>query len=154
MISAKDAEKGGIDSVAVERPTFKEGEDPINYLGFGITSYFQMIRTFMIMFLLMTLLNVPIMALYVKSGAYNDQPIAKSPVKISLGALGFSQSRCFSTGVATDKIYLSCHTGKISNIVDLGFIAKFEDRDQCVFNKSGACAASYNRTKILADFQA
>lgn len=86
----KDVEKGGIDEVVVDRPTFKEGEDPINYLGFGIASYFQMIRTFMVMFLIMTLLNIPIMALYVKSGAYNDQPIAKSPVKISLGALGFS----------------------------------------------------------------
>jgi hypothetical protein len=53
------------------------------------------------------------MGIYGKHGAYNEEPIDKSPIKVSLGAMGYAKSKCTSTGVATDKIVLSCKTGFI-----------------------------------------
>jgi hypothetical protein len=72
-----------------------------------------MIKTFLVLFGLLTLIHIPVMGIYGKHGAYNEEPIDKSPIKVSLGAMGYAKSKCTSTGVATDKIVLSCKTGFI-----------------------------------------
>ena len=46
--------------------------------------------------------------------------------------------------MASEKIVMSCKTGNITQIVDFGYIAKFEDRDLCVRNTTGVCANSFN----------
>jgi hypothetical protein len=130
-----------------------EGEDPINYLGFGISSYFQMLKVFMVMFGILFLVHLPIMNIYGKYGAYKEEPLDKSTIKISMGAMGFAKTKCTSTGIATDKIVVSCQTGVISQFLDFGFAAKFEDRDQCIRNATGACATSFNRTKLGNDLE-
>lgn len=40
------------------------GEDPITRLGFGLTNYFEMIKIFAITMLVMTLINIPLYAVY------------------------------------------------------------------------------------------
>jgi len=46
------------------KPEFDEGEDPIGYLGFGMVSYFDMIKVFAFVFLVLTCLNIPVMKIY------------------------------------------------------------------------------------------
>jgi hypothetical protein len=38
-------------------------------------------------------------------------------------------------------------------VIDYGFNAKFEDRDQCVRNITGACSTSFNRTRLANDIE-
>lgn len=62
--------------------------------------------------------------------------------------MGFASDRCIHTAMETDKIVLSCDSGNVTEIVDFGINARFEDRDQCLMNKTGACANSLDRAKI------
>ena len=110
--------EGGMDSQGQKypdpKPQFHEDEDPINYLGFGVSSYFQVIKTFIIMFAILSVIHIPVMGLYAKYGNYREESGEKVPIMISLGSMGFSATKCTSTGVATDKIVLSCKTGQIT----------------------------------------
>jgi hypothetical protein len=46
------------------KPVFEEGEDPFQYLGFGTVSYFNLIKTLILTFLVLTLVNIPTIRIY------------------------------------------------------------------------------------------
>lgn len=73
-----------------------------------------MLKIFFVLFGVLTLVHLPIMSMYGKYGGYKEEPIDKSTIKISMGSMGFAKSRCTSTGIATEKIVLSCPTGVIN----------------------------------------
>ena len=105
----------------------------------------------MFIFFVLTLLHIPIMHMYKEHGNFKDESGEKMSIIVSLGSLGFSKTKCTSTGMLTDRIALSCKTGVINKIVDFGINAKFEDRDLCIRNTTGACANSIDTTKIQHD---
>jgi hypothetical protein len=39
----------------------EEGEDAMTRLGYGVVSYFELIKTFMLIFMLITCINIPVM---------------------------------------------------------------------------------------------
>jgi hypothetical protein len=65
----KDHEKkktGSDFKKASTKPEFEAGEDPINHLGYGIVSYFNLIKTLILIMFVLTLLNIPTMQTYYK----------------------------------------------------------------------------------------
>ena len=111
------------------KPQFNEDEDPINYLGFGIVSYFDLIKTMMFIFLILTLLHIPVMRIYASHNNFKEDTSEKFLRVLNIGNLGFSQTKCISSTLITDKIIMSCKTGMIADIVDFGFISRSEDKD-------------------------
>ncbi|CDW91100.1 UNKNOWN [Stylonychia lemnae] len=135
------------------KPQFDEDEDPVNYLGFGISSYFQILRTFMFIFFVLSILHLPVMSMYSSHGNFKEETGEKLPLRISLGSMGFSKTKCSSTGMATNKIVLSCKIGVVNRIVDLGINTKFEDKDLCLRNKTGICSSSINYDQLNLDLK-
>ena len=58
----KDSEGNAL--AIAEKPRFNEGEDPINHLGVGIVSYFTLVKCMMFIFLVLTLIHIPVIAIY------------------------------------------------------------------------------------------
>jgi hypothetical protein len=105
----------------------------------------------MLMFLIFTLVHIPVFSIYARYTNFNEEtgdPLVKT---LSLGNMGFSSAKCTSTGMATDKIFLSCRTGNITQIVDFGIQARFEDHDVCLRNSTGACSNSFDKTRLNND---
>ena len=48
---------------------------------------------------------------------------------LTLGNMGFSTTKCSSTGVGSEKFVLSCKTGYISDVVSFGFLSSSESRE-------------------------
>lgn len=97
----------------------EEGEDPINRLGYGLVSYFSMIKTLMIFYGVLTLLNIP--NLYNNStwDAFSGEPMAFM-TKFTIGNMGQSSQKCMHSILAGDAIYLGCNTGTITDIKHFG----------------------------------
>eukprot|EP00347_Sterkiella_histriomuscorum_P023421 403334704 len=135
------------------KPQFQENEDPVDYLGLGVTSYFQVLRVLMFTFFVLTILHIPVMSMYKSHGNFNEETGEKASLKLSLGSMGFSQVKCTQTGMATDRIVLSCKTGFIGKIVDFGLNARFENRDMCIRNQNGVCHGSFNEKIVRQDLE-
>ena len=118
-----------------------------------MASYFKVLKTMMFIFFVLTLLHIPIMHMYKIHGNFANESGEKMSIIVSLGSLGFSKTKCTSTGMATDKIVLTCNTGVISNVTEFGINARFEDRDLCIRNHTGACANSLDNNRVLHDIQ-
>ena len=69
------------------------GKDPYDELGAGFQAYFTMLRSFTCLFLVFTVIMVPVFMIYESQhgldGTYNYQN-----AKYSLGNMGFSSSQC------------------------------------------------------------
>jgi hypothetical protein len=125
----------------------------VNYLGFGVSSYFHVIKVVIFLFFVLTLVNIPVLRVYTSYNNYKDETSDKLFKITSLGNMGFSQTKCTSSYLGTDQIVLSCKTGQINAFVDYGIIPKFENRDQCLRNKSSACDSSYNYDGLKSKLQ-
>ena len=112
----------------------------MNYLGFGVVSYFDLLKVMIFVFLVFTLLHMPIMRIYEEYDNFSDEVMEGKFNIFSLGNMGFSTTKCSSTGIMTDKIVLSCKTGNITEIVDHSFAAKWENKDYCRTNTTGVCS--------------
>ena len=53
-----------IESVVRAKPTFQDNYDPINFLGFGIVSYFNLLKLCMFTFIVISLLHLPAISFY------------------------------------------------------------------------------------------
>ena len=151
---AKDQEafKRG-ESQSAAKPQFSEDEDPVNYLGFGLVSYFDLLKTMVLVFFVLTLLHVPVMNIYGKYGNYTEETTERLPKLLSLGNLGFATTKCANTGMATDKIILSCKTGVIKQIIDFNIASPNENKDLCVRNTTGICSTTYSPPIVRADLE-
>ena len=93
------------------------------------------------------------MGIYAKYHNYKEESTERLPKLLSLGNLGFSTTKCSNTGMATDKIILSCKTGVVNQIIDFNIASPNERKDLCVRNTTSICANTYNPTTIRADLE-
>ena len=72
-------------------------ENPYNELGFGFTAYFGMLRTFICIFAVFSIIMSPLLIIY---GTTNGLVIESNPrtvkARYTLGNLGFSGATCIS----------------------------------------------------------
>ena len=72
-------------------------ENPYNELGFGFTAYFAMLRTFLCIFAVFTVIMAPLLIIY---GTTNGLVVEANPrtakARYTLGNLGFSGASCIS----------------------------------------------------------
>jgi hypothetical protein len=122
------------------KPDFDEGEDPFLYLGFGIVSYFDLIKVLIWVFLILTLVNTPNIMIFQSYSNYSNDMVDRGSRMMTMGNMGFSTPKCVDTGMATNNIIMSCKTGYIAKVTDFGINAKGEDKTLCRRNQVGACA--------------
>ena len=103
----------------------EEGEDPIGRLGYGIVSYFSLIRIFCYAFFLLSVVYFPTMRDFsgwkTFAGAGN--------LMYTVGNLDMSQTRCMSFKMITDKVSLGCDTGLIANVTSFGVYSQNSTAD-------------------------
>ncbi len=88
-------------------------EDPFLLLGFGINSYFDVMKDLMIMFTAITFFLLPLFVIY----SDNEQvPFKDKPLyalnKYSLGNMGGSYTNCENKGLAFGTLDMRCSTGR------------------------------------------
>lgn len=84
------------------KPEFDEDEDPFHYLGFGMVSYFDMIKVFAFVFFVLTIVNIPVMKIYAQGDNYKTDALDSTIKMMSLGNWGFSTTKCVSSGMAAN----------------------------------------------------
>lgn len=122
------------------KPYLDDFVDPIYYLGFGVVSYFDLIKTMIFVFTVLSLVNLPNLMIYQSYQNYENDLVDSFYKTTTIGNMGFSATKCVTTSMETNNIILSCKTGFISKINDFGINAKGEDRKLCKRNQLGACA--------------
>jgi hypothetical protein len=68
----KDHEAHRAKTTVSQKPQFDPHEDPINHYGFGIISYFSMIKGLILVFFVLTLLNIPTMVMYSRHHGFSN----------------------------------------------------------------------------------
>jgi len=119
------------------KPYLDDFVDPIYYLGFGVVSYFDLIKTMIIVFSILSLANLPNLLIYQSYENYEGDLVDRFYKEATLGNMGFSTTKCVTTSMETNNIILSCKTGFIAKITDFGINAKGEDKNICQKNKAG-----------------
>jgi len=125
------------------KPYLDDYEDPVGFLGFGIVSYFDLIRTMLILFAVLSLVNLPTLLIYKSYKNFSEDMVDNFHRTSTLGNMGFSMPKCVDTGMETNNIILSCRTGTIGKITDFGVNAKGESRTLCRRNQIGKCANAF-----------
>lgn len=133
----EDTLSEGVDDFDLE-----EGEDPLTRLGYGIVSYFTLIRVFMYVFGLLSLAYFPVMRDFSSWGALAH--LGKTAYTV--GNMGGAITRCVSFRMTTDKVSLGCDTGFIGNVTDFGVYAHNSEADiqnmcsaEAGFNTGNGC---------------
>lgn len=77
-------------------PKAEEGEepDPLNYLGFGMIAYRDLMFTMFCLFTILSIIMVPAMSFYKSQGAIDESIKRGWAAPLSLGAFGYSSSMC------------------------------------------------------------
>lgn len=101
----------------------EEGEDPIGRLGYGIVSYFSLIRIFVYAFAFLSLVYFPSMSDFSGWKGFEGEKQVSGNIAYTVGNLGMSQTRCMAFKMISDKVSLGCDTGKIANITSFGVYA-------------------------------
>lgn len=136
------------------KPVFKDKEDPANYLGYGIVSYFSLIKVLMATFALLSLVHLPVILTYGRYENYSNEILDNYQKVYSLGNMGFSGPRCVHVGLRVDNALLSCPTGSIRQVIDFGFISTDEDQNVCLRTLTDyECEQAYNRQSALASIE-
>ena len=107
----------------------EEGEDAMTRLGYGVVSYFNIIYTFMVIFFLILLLNIPVMMNNSSWSAFADAKQQTWTSKYTVGNMGQAQTRCINLFIETETLSISCPTGVISEINYFGVYAKGSEAD-------------------------
>ena len=99
-----------ISTESVEGPDFQldKGEDPVKRLGFGIVSYFSMVKTYIVLFSILTVIHIPVMYQYSNYSVIAGTKQDKGFASYSLGNLGQSSTKCQSVRLVGDSILLGC----------------------------------------------
>ena len=108
----------------------EEGEDAMTRLGYGVVSYFTIIYTFMLVFFLITLINIPVMFNNSNWTAYSGERQLSWTAQYTTGNLGQSTTRCLNVKMKTEDLSVSCPTGLISEVTQFGVYAKGSEADQ------------------------
>lgn len=89
----------------------EEGEDCMTRLGYGVVSYFTLIYTFMFVFLVITLCNIPVMYFNSTWSAYSGERQLSWTAQYTTGNLGQSMTRCLNVKMNTEDLSVSCPSG-------------------------------------------
>ena len=108
----------------------EDGEDAMTRLGYGIVSYFNVIYTFMVIFFLILLFNIPVMYNNSSWAAFAGERQLSWTAQYTVGNLGQAQTRCINVLMETETLSVSCPTGAISEITQFGVYAKGSEADQ------------------------
>lgn len=106
-----------------------EGEDPIGRLGYGVVSYFSLIYTMMLIFLLITAFFVPVIMNNMQWKAYDNEKMISWTAATTLGNLGASETRCSTLKLIGDTASIGCNAGVITDISAFGVYAKGSEAD-------------------------
>ena len=110
--------KGAVDKKkAEEKKRMKKytHKDPYMILGFGINSFFDMIRVFMVLFTVLTILAIPAIFLFMRQDGLvglKNYGLAQ----FSMGNFGYSSANCYSAALLQKKLFLSCQDGTLDRI--------------------------------------
>ncbi len=108
----------------------EDGEDAMTRLGYGVVSYFGLIYTFMLVFAMITALNVPVMYMNSQWTAYEQYRQMSWWAQFTVGNLGASEARCLNVKMVSESISVACNTGSITNITHYGLYKKDSEADQ------------------------
>jgi len=96
--------------------------DPFKNYGFGIVAYFELLRTLICAYLLMTVFAVVIMVIFTNGDALENNGDSFL-TQFSLGNLGFSRFICTTQFPTLPKdIDLSCRSGEFTDLKYYGII--------------------------------
>ena len=104
--------------------------DPFNDFGWGIKSYFILMRMLMWLFIVLSIMFTPTMYIYYQGGAFDfidknllDSMVSKVTIDFSLGNLGHAQAVCDHQYLAVDKeTKHQCHKGKMTELKQMGIL--------------------------------
>ena len=108
----------------------EEGEDAMTRLGYGVVSYFNVIWTFLVIFTMITAINVPVMYANSQWAGFANIRQLSGYAQYTLGNLGASESRCLNVRLLSESLSVSCNTGQIGKITQWGVYAKDTEADQ------------------------
>lgn len=154
MIANQEAYTSPKIPIPTDETGFESSEDPVNHFGFGIVSYFSLISTMIFLFLVLTIIHIPIIRAYSSYNNYETEIQDRRFKLLSLGNMGFAEPRCIHSGLSADKTILSCKTGQIHDIVDFGFLSYAEDQDVCVRpNATSPCDKLYSHSALRQEIE-
>jgi hypothetical protein len=90
-----------------------EDDDPLNHYGYGLVSYFNLIKTMIFIFLILSLINIPVMMTYRRYESLSGDVTDRLFKIYSMGNMGFSNTKCIHTNMLLDHLTLKCKTGRI-----------------------------------------
>lgn len=94
--------------------------DPLNYLGFGMVAYRDLMFTMFCLFALLSVIMIPAMVFYQNQGGLLD---AKGfAAKFSLGNFGYSSSQCQSVPFSLGAVPINCPYGEMGQVISVGVI--------------------------------
>ena len=106
------------DGYKVYEPLFDfeldDDEDAMGRFSYGIVSYFSLIYTFLIIFLLLTIGHLPMMYNYASWKAYEGEKQLSLTTQLTIGNLGQSMPRCAAIKLVGNTLPIGCNTGQIS----------------------------------------
>ena len=104
-----------------------KSDDPLKELGPGISSYHQLLMMLFALFFILTLIHIPVLNRFSHGTFYSESDGLFAG--LSLGNLGFSQTNCVTYSmIKGNSAPLKCADGQISELVDWGIVAHFENK--------------------------
>lgn len=96
--------------------------DPLNYLGFGMVAYRDLMFTMFALFAVLTVIMIPVMNFYNGQGAINDLNKKNWTGPLSMGSFGYSTSECQTVPFTLNSLPIVCPYGTLGKIVSAGVI--------------------------------
>lgn len=87
--------------------------------GFGIISYFQLLKIFLFYFFVLTILYSPVLLNYMKYNRQVERP-KKTFENMLMGNLGGATTRCITFRANVPDIVFGCEVGVIKEVVSVG----------------------------------
>ncbi len=113
------------DSAAKEEGKMEEESDALNFLGFGLIAYRDLMFTMFKLFALLSFIMLPAMYYYSAQLSGDNLVEASFKTKWSLGSFGYSSSQCkFFPAKLQDISFVTCPYGFVSKINYAGIIPR------------------------------
>ena len=79
----------------------------------------------------MVMMHIPVMMIYNNSNYFKLEDNQPHALTLSLGNMGFSESKCLVDTMNKQSINLQCNTGALATVSDFGVTTQFEDQQAC-----------------------